>query len=277
MIKYTVTTDSTASSRNTSHSAHSSGTTSGSDSAIFSTNDGPGDTLLIRQLWTSTRVLEEEYGLRPGDLIPVLKECTRDLRQACVGGLGAARSVIEKVNTRRWWGNEKSKGGTGGVMEEKAGEFVDVDVDQETQLNVAIERLRTEIQAFKTHKRLAIVHPFIPAISAFEKHAHKKSKDLPLRMLIQCSVYCAVLVTASNSILTLLLKIQKATRKRKKSRLWAPKGLRAVGKILLGRSWGDRSAEAILGEGERPDVDEVERDEEKVYRESDLIYYLNQE
>lgn len=204
--------------------------------------------------------MEEQHGLRPHDLIPLLRECTRDLRHACIGGLGAAGNVIDEVNTRRWWGKRKSnKSHENGAAS--------ADINEGVELDVSIEQLRVAIASFKTHDRLAIVRPFIPIVQAFETEANKKPKELPLRMLIQCSVYCAILITSAEAILDLLLKVQETSRKRTKSRLWAPKGLRAVGKVLLGRNHNDSQAQTILGEGERPEIDQIEEAEEEPYRE----------
>jgi hypothetical protein len=183
------------------------------------------DSYLIRQLYQRNLAAEIAQNLTIADILPVLKDATRELREACISSITAIQSTIDFVNTRRWKRHCA-------LNEENKSALVD-----------AITRLREARLSFKNVQRKHIVTPYIPLLVAAQ---NRKERDaLPLKALYVSFVFAANLIMVSDSILEFMEKVQEKVEKRTTTRLWAPKGLRALGKLFLSR--GD-DRDATLGE-----------------------------
>ncbi|KAH8119852.1 hypothetical protein DFH11DRAFT_1754336 [Phellopilus nigrolimitatus] len=228
-----------------SRSTTSSGDTDTASSTSVS-EDVAGDTELIRQLHSRRVALEAEHGVRMTDILPPLRESTAALRAACVDALGAAGAVVAETNTRRW------KHGSTALAEKEAA------------LDTAEERLRSCAEAYKAETRFAVVEPFLPMLRAADEDADKR-KQLPIRSLVVASAFASQLVVTVDGIMDLLEVIRTTSNKRKKARLWAPGGLRAIGNFFLRRGKGS-GTEKALGEGSPPEVDHDEKKEDASYK-----------
>jgi hypothetical protein len=146
---------------------------------------------------------ELEKSLRLVDLVPLLREATFELRSAASNALTAVSRTVDFVNTTRWrWGST-----------------ADELVEQEHGLDTAAERLRENLAEFKATGRLGLLKPFEP---------HLGTEGAPLRGLYVCYVFSTSIVVVSEAILTVAETLQKISSKRRKNRLWAPKGLRQL-------------------------------------------------
>ncbi|TDL18689.1 hypothetical protein BD410DRAFT_900749 [Rickenella mellea] len=228
-------------SRETTKSSDSSPPTQASSQPI----DHMGETELIRQLHAHHHRYELQHNTRLSDIMPILERSTADLHRACVEGLAAAQNAIDEINHGRWTRRTPA--------------IADRMSEAEARLDRAIESLRTAVTEFREKKRLEIVAPFIPAVNALKT----STKPLPLRSLVIAYVYCSALVVTSDGVITLLEMISQTAKKRKRSRLWAPSGLRAIGKFIL-RKGDHGDTEELLGDT-RPD-NEVEKEEEEKYQ-----------
>jgi hypothetical protein len=146
---------------------------------------------------------ELENSLRLVDLVPLLREATFELRSAASDALTAVTRTVNFVNTNRWrWGSS-----------------ADALVEQEHGLDTAAERLRVTLAEFRVTGRLLLLKPFEP---------HLGTEGAPLRGLYVCYVFSTSIVVVSEAILTVVETLQKINSKRRKNRLWAPKGLRQL-------------------------------------------------
>lgn len=212
-------------------------------SASDSSDDTPyvGDTALLRQLREQHRVAESTYSVRMKDVLPNIEDATADLRAACSNGLGATKALLDGINMRRY----SRKGAR--------------ESDQQlADLDAALERLRASLAEFKSSRRMQLLQPYEPV---FEDLKTKKG-PVPFRGLYVSFVFAANLIVLSDSIIHLMELVQTTAGKRKKNRLWAPGGLRAIGKALLSR--GDVSDQAA-GEDETPPAEEEVTREERPY------------
>lgn len=223
---------------------------SSADSAITENAHGfAGDTSLLRQLRQENRTAESTYSVRMHDVLPVIEESTADLRTACSDGLRATMTVLDGINTRRY----SRKGAK--------------ESDQHiTDLDGALERLRAALDEFKTSRRLQLLHPFDAVLEdAKAQTPHKlRPSSVPLRSLHISFVFAASLIVLADAIIALMEYVQLIAHKRRKNRLWAPGGLRALAKALMSR--GDTSDQAA-GEDHAPQPDEEVKAEEGPYSE----------
>jgi len=205
-----------------------------------SQSTGLTDTFLVQQMYKRNDDDERQNSLRLVDLLPLLREATFDLRSAASNALAAVRGTINFVNTTRWsWRST-----------------TDVQVEQENQLDSAAERLRGALAKFRATGRLRFMEPFEP---------HLGTSAPPLRSLYVCYVFSASIVVVSEAILKVAETVREITSKRRKNRLWAPKGLRQLAHALFVEKSTDGDLRAY---GETQEVTEVtpEGDEEKKYR-----------
>ena len=173
--------------------------------SIEKASQSPGltDTFLLQQMYQLNEAGELENSLRLVDLAPLLREATFELRSAASDALTAVSETVNFVNTTRWrWGST-----------------ADALVEQERGLDTAAERLRTVLAEFKATGRLRLLKPFEP---------HLGTEGAPLRGLYVCFVFSTSIVVVSEAILTVMGTLQKISSKRRKNRLWAPKGLRQL-------------------------------------------------
>jgi hypothetical protein len=198
------------------------------------------DTFLVQQMYQRNEASERHHSLRLADLFPRLHEATFKLRSASSNALTAVSGTINFVNTTRW-----SWRGT-----------VDALTEQECSLDSAAERLRSALTEFKATERLSLLEPFEPHIS---------SPAAPLRSLYLCYVFSASIIVVSEAILAVVETVQEITSKRKKNRLWAPKGLRQLAHALFVEKSVDGDLRAY---GESPEVQEIvpEGDHEQKFR-----------
>lgn len=159
------------------------------------------------------------------ELLPLLRTTTADLRSACVNGLQTADTFITRVNTTRW---RKS-------------------TDLEPDINQQLEVLRHAVKNFKQNRRLEVLDPF-------REISISNRKMLPPRVVLPALVFQANLVWVAEAILALLEHIAQTADKRPKARLWAPKSLRLIWKVLTVKDDRDESS---FG-GDSPPVDPVE-------------------
>lgn len=223
----------------------------GGNSANSSTTAlNAGDTYLLRQLLRKNHSLEEANMVRFQDVMPVIRESTKDLRDACSDGLQAIKDVFDSINLKRW-----TRGGA-------------ADSEQRVQdLTKSIERLKTALEAFKTSNRLQLLEPFQSIISSCKTKEARSS--LPLRSLYVSFVFASNLIVAADGIIDLMETVQHTASKRTHNRIWAPGSIRAVLKALTTR--GDHS-DQVIGEDEQPEV--VAEDEKDMKSYSGCIFVV---
>ena len=202
-----------------------------------SQSTGLTDTFLLRQMYQLNEAGELENSLRLVDLVPLLREATFELRSAASDALTAVSHTVNFVNTTRWrWRST-----------------ADALVEQEHRLDTTAERLRESLTEFKASGRLRLLKPFEP---------HLGTKGAPLRGLYVCCVFSTSIVVVAEAILTVTETLQKISSKRRKNRLWAPKGLRQLAHAIF----VEKSTEGDLRVyGEAQEVKEIdpEGDERK--------------
>ncbi|KAI0635211.1 hypothetical protein C8Q77DRAFT_1106698 [Trametes polyzona] len=199
------------------------------------------DTFLLRQFRERNLAAEQEHNVRLIDVLPSVREATADLRAAAVDALSALQGLILAVNTNRYK--------RGHALQDA----------RLASLDKALAVLRAAMDDFKAERRLVLLQPYQ---AVFEKLDAGAVNRIPLRALYQSFVFAANLSTVCNGILMLAEHVSETAAKRTHARLWAPKGLRAIGKLL--RS-GRGAGEGAVGEDPQPD-DPVETEEKREYK-----------
>ncbi|KAJ7595105.1 hypothetical protein C8J56DRAFT_1013068 [Mycena floridula] len=217
--------------------SHANGQKFPSDTTI-PLDSSSNDTYLLRQLRSNNKILETKHSVRIEDILVILDSCTTNLREACVRGLDAIQSTINHVNHRRW---------------SRAQDSGAIDLDK------AAEELRLAVSNFKETSRLTLLEPYEAMIVQCGDSA-KEQIALPLRSLYVSYVFASNLIGVAEAALGIMESVANITAKRTKNRLWAPAGLRKIGKALREKDRGDE-AEAF-GEDLKP----AEDDEEESYR-----------
>jgi hypothetical protein len=189
------------------------------DDLLRAANDYPSSELHTRG--------EAGQNVRREELLTLLHAATADLRSACVSGLRIAETLITHVNTTRWW---KS-------------------VDPEPDIDRRLDELRNAVEDFKQTRRLVVLDPFkgwtVPV---------QDETIGPMRVLFDAFVFEANLVWAADAIIALLEVFSETAEKRPRARLWAPKSLRSLWKVLAMRQ--DSSADSF--DGDAPPVDSIQ-------------------
>jgi hypothetical protein len=227
-----------------------------SSSSLDLSDDGrqlPNDTSLLRQLRERHKLAESTHSVRLKDVMPILEEATTDLRSACSTGLGATKTVLDGINTRRY-------SRTGAIESNQ----------QVADLDNALERLRVSLEEFKNSRRLQLLQPFNPVI---QESKQKNGYIIPFRSLYICFIFASNLIVLADGIVKLMEYVQLKAHKRGKNRLWAPGGLRAIGRALMSK--GDENDQAA-GEDQVPQAqEEVKREEAPFSKQSGLerAYY----
>ncbi|KAI0339296.1 hypothetical protein BDW22DRAFT_1409168 [Trametopsis cervina] len=202
-----------------------------------------GDTYLLRQFRERNLAAESAHNVRISDVMPFLRDATADLRGACSEGLAATKAVLDGINTRRY-----SRSG-------------DKESEQQLKtLDVAIEHIQASLAEFKEDKRLLILQPFQDLI---ESAKNNNMGPLPFRALYSAYVFAANLIIVSEAIENYMVYVQTVAAKRRKNRLWAPGGIRALVKAL--KSKGDASDQAA-GEDHEPPAEHAVETEQAPYR-----------
>lgn len=197
------------------------------------------DTYLLRQIVERNHAVEAEHGVRLSDVMPTIRDCSLELREACSGSIGTLKAVIEHINTKRYARGEAAK------SEQHIKDLGD-----------SIENLQNALERFKTEKREQLIVPFQSVLRSCQ--TKRDVYSVPLRSLYIAYVYSVNLIVLTDGILALMEVARGTVVKRTTNRLWAPSKLRAIGKILLSR--GDVSDEA-LGEDETQERDNDADDE----------------
>ncbi|EPQ51266.1 hypothetical protein GLOTRDRAFT_66016 [Gloeophyllum trabeum ATCC 11539] len=213
---------------------------------LSANRDASPDTQLLLQLYSAlNREAESKYSIRPEDILPLLREITGPLRQAIVDALAHTKGVVESVNRRRWaLGEGKVKG----------------QQSSEQDLVQATAALRRELEAFRGGKYKELVEPFAPLFEKTEGEEAASAQSaglLPLRALNFAYVFSASLIATAEATLGLLDTVLGITKKRTRRRVWAPTGLRALGKLFTRRD-GEGEGKTL---GEDVDVGEGEEGE----------------
>lgn len=195
-----------------------------------SPSTGLTDTFLLQQIYQHNEAGERQNSLRLVDLLPLLRDATIELRSAASDALTAVSGTVNFVNSTRWsWAST-----------------ADAQVEQEHRLDSAAERLGSALAEFKLTGRLRLLEPFEP---------HLGTENPPLRGLYVCYVFSTSIVVVSEAILAVVETVQKTSNKRKKNRLWAPKGLRQLAHAFF----VEKSTEGDLSVyGEAREITEIE-------------------
>ncbi|KAL7284167.1 hypothetical protein ACG7TL_001449 [Trametes sanguinea] len=199
------------------------------------------DTLLLRQFRERNDAAEEEFHVRLVDVLPTIREATADLRAAGIAALASLKELIVAVNTNRY------KRGTA-LQDARLAD-----------LDKSLSTLRLALDDFKVSRRLILLQPYQSVLQQADAGTLKK---FPLRALYISYVFCSNLIVVSNGIITLSQYVSETARHHNRARLWAPKGLRAIGKLL--RS-GQGGGEDAVGEDPQPEQS-VESEEKREYK-----------
>ncbi|KAI0070747.1 hypothetical protein K474DRAFT_1631398 [Panus rudis PR-1116 ss-1] len=221
-----------------------------SDSGSSESSTPAGDSYLLRQLLMKQRAAETKNSVTIGHILPVLRESTTELRRANADGIAAVKKVIDSINLKRYARNG------------------DADADQRvSELADAINHLQTSLATFKEKNRLQLLTPFESSISEAKGRQHKS--HVPLRSLYIAFVFSANLVVLAEEVLDLMEYVQKTALKRRRNRLWAPGGLRALWKAITSR--GGESEQAFGEQEVKDDETEAARDERSYKRDPDSM------
>jgi hypothetical protein len=201
------------------------------------------DSYLLRQMEERGATAEAAQNLRMHDMLPIIKEASADLRQVCGEAVACVKIALDSVNDRRW--------------------HSDTEEDERIQrdLQKSVDQLSTALGEFKDTKRQAFVDPYMDIIK--QARTPKEQEALPLRFLYLSLVFAANLIVFATGILAFMELVKDTMAKRKDNRIWAPKGLRTLGKLLLAK--GDKRDRAF-GDDAAPTTDDVEESTES-YRE----------
>lgn len=193
------------------------------------------ETYLLHELRARNRTAEAANSVRMTDVMPTIREATREIREASSAGITSIMAVLDSVNRKRW-----SRRG-------------DVDADQKVeQLADSLHRLRQSLTAFKETKRLQLVEPFQALLQSTKGYKAGATAAPPLRTLFFSYVFAANMVTLAEGILIMMDSVLDTAMKRKKSRLWAPNSLRDLWKALFTRDATELDEQGA-GEDQVPD------------------------
>ncbi|KAF8525171.1 hypothetical protein BU17DRAFT_62876 [Hysterangium stoloniferum] len=186
------------------HSSTLSDPVQGTDDYLLRGLDGRSETIGLKR----------EADILQLMVLPVLHTATADLRRSCVEALQIASQLIIRVNTTRW------KDST----------------EPELDLDAFMDKLRLSLDEFKNTGRLEIVQ-------IFKRSANPPNPetDFPRWAVFYAFVFQANLIWVAEGILNLLETLAEIARKRPRSRLWAPKSLRAIWKLITANDDGDDS------------------------------------
>ncbi|KAF5390378.1 hypothetical protein D9757_005305 [Collybiopsis confluens] len=166
------------------------------------------------------------------DVMPLIESATLELREAITAGAVAMRKNLDNINHRRWT--------------KKA----DIDSQLRQELDGAYERLTTALKNFtqdgQDATRMQILGPFIALLHSEMTKIEQES--LPFRSLFIAFVLGTNLVSLSESILKTMDVVRTTVGKRTKNRLWAPRGLRQIGKLFRVKGVGEDENGVALGE-----------------------------
>ncbi|KAJ4488072.1 hypothetical protein J3R30DRAFT_3433086 [Lentinula aciculospora] len=237
------------SSNNTAASPHTSNQTSASPKNLPDTYN---DAHLLRQMATHTLQYENTHRLRILDILPLVESATFELRKAVVAAVAATRKSLDNVNRHRWTRHP------------------DVDAELTRELDAAYESLTMALKEFtqdnQNAKRMHFIKPFLALLQKEDGTMLTKAEQeaLPFRSLFIAFVLGTNLVSLSEAVIAMMNIVRSTIAKRQRNRLWAPKGLRKIGKLLKGAGGSGEEADAgqVFGEDAIPTKSEEEEDAE---------------
>lgn len=160
------------------------------------------DNYILQHLEHSDNPIHQE------EIFSLVYAATGDLRQSCINSLNAIIDTLDRVNHCRW---TRAPG-------------------SDPNLSTRIDELRTCLQDFKNDRRLSVLEPFEHVIGMSSSTI---SNNASRKMLFFAFTYEANLIWLGESLLELLDIISGLALKHPYPRLWAPKGLRLLWKIIL--------------------------------------------
>jgi hypothetical protein len=197
-------------------------------------NATSNDAYLLQQIYTRQDSIETLHSLYIDDLLPVIKDATADLREACCDGVSVVQAGIDHVNKYRWRtdANERAR------CHEK--------------FDATIARLSAVVTSFKETKHKMLIEPFMPLLR--NAHTREARNAVPLRSLYLSYVFAANIIVVGDVLLAFVEQVRATLEKRKNNRLWAPKGIRAINKFFTER---DHEDAALFGEDQTPEKTEI--------------------
>ncbi|KAK0471132.1 hypothetical protein IW261DRAFT_1513189 [Armillaria novae-zelandiae] len=198
---------------------------SDSTTTIPDTSDG----YLLRRFHERNDTIEAEHKVHISEVLPIIDRSTGPLRQTISNGIEVIKQSLNHINKNRWSRNP------------------DMDAQTRTELDKAIEELQSTLGDFKSTNRLALINPFKPILKNPELVVG--SQTLPLRSLYVSYVFATTMINVAEATLGLMSLVGDTMEKRKANRLWAPKGLRKLWKILSAK--GDQT-NGVFGEDVSP-------------------------
>lgn len=184
------------------------------------------DTYLLRQVHQMNQDVEAEHNVRVLDILPILDSSTEELRHACADGLETIKHTIDHINKKRWKRN------------------VDLDAVVRKDLDLGTARLHEALRAFKDEHRMQLLAPYMPIVGD-----DSLMNALPLRSLYVSYVFGSAIVAVAEATLWIMELVGDTIEKRRSNRLWAPKGLRKLWKIVSAK--GDQN-NGVFGEDVSP-------------------------
>jgi hypothetical protein len=216
----------------------------GSSSSATGKQDRFQDTYLMRQVYTRHAQRERQAGVTLKETMPLLESTTSDLRAACIACLSSSKAILDHVTAWRFRNGHEAHN------------------QALADLTTSIEKLALARAAFMEHGRLTLIEPYLEMIK--EADTFEKRKRLPLRALYLGYVFASNLVAIADSVITFAEEVQTTAGKRKKTRVWAPKELRALAKLCTARG-GQEDAEDVFGEQGKVEADKEEEEIEATY------------
>ncbi|QRV93943.1 hypothetical protein RhiJN_21961 [Ceratobasidium sp. AG-Ba] len=148
------------------------------------------------------------------EMIPIVYASTADLRKALSKALEVTAAAVRDINSRRY------KSAKSEPLE---------------NLYSAREVLRNTLTEYRDERRKAIIQPLADAVDAasgrmLDEHGRP---TVSFRPLFVCFVFESNLCWTADATLDMVNMLAKAMEERKKSRLWAPTGLRKLGNLLM--------------------------------------------
>ncbi|KAK0493580.1 hypothetical protein EDD18DRAFT_1405386, partial [Armillaria luteobubalina] len=198
---------------------------SDSTTTIPDTSDG----YLLRRFHERNDTIEAEHKVHISEVLPIIDRSTGPLRQTISKGIEVIKQSLNHINRNRWSRNP------------------DMDAQTRMELDKAIEDLQSTLGDFKNTNRLALINPFKPILKNPEIVVG--SQTLPLRSLYVSYVFATTMINIAEATLGLMSLVGDTMEKRKANRLWAPKGLRKLWKILSAK--GDQT-NGVFGEDVSP-------------------------
>lgn len=192
------------------------------------------DTYLLEQICRRHDELEAQHSLHIQNMLPVIKDASADLREACVTGVASVQAVVEMINGCRWHANN------------------DENAKCHEGFLTAITHLEAALTTFKEKNRHMLIEPYIPLLR--EAHTKEERRAVPLRSLYLAYVFATNLMMTADGLLSLMEKVRDTAAERKTNKLWAPKGLRTLKKLFTER---DHEDGAEFGEDRSPEKPEA--------------------